>query len=1442
MQEPVERGVPTVTVERPRRVSTQSGIQEFMHGGRFQRLAQRIVRKARDARGRVDMWFAEFGPESRAANSVLKREVGPDLHAIARNAPGSEQLILQYRNIPSSALQEVIRDVIDNVEEFDAEKIPLIATLIEKSAGRRENHVDDMTYIMTNIYARVSDDPEMAKHILSRLRDKAIEADIYEDINEGLRNLIGELLGERRPGPVVESRRAHELVDHLISDSNRRINAHQDVIRSLINEGVNLSQADRDEIDRELDRVVADQRIAPQDRARVRDELLEKRRDNLRESLIGNLPRSTEEADKQSNHLTQMRVRLTDLVRRGNIDERTAFELKREANEYYKIMGETADEEERLIKQGRGFELLTRVLDKMEARDARPEQRSIREEGNLQYAAVRSGMIFTERQHQVLAALQSPEALAEWLSQYPEDEWWERFQEDARDVLESVFSGIDANPLEFFDVAFDRMYENHFYRILIRHVRDLGEKLSNYSGDNEHVLALLRKNAKIPQIVLVNNPNQIADQGNRFIGGKERRARRATVTMGVGEAIGDILSKNLINLKEDTEYLHNAEVITYLGLGFEKLALYCEKLNTSHLDRIFTENQDMHIAYSFYVEALEDELARENRIITSEFGRVDEITNLDEIQEKAWIKFMAHLRSKMLAQAEEKGEDEVARVERETSSLAWERKMKRRIRMASGIAKGATMEFWEQLLTSHLVVSWRKEVKESAERREFHTLRTLYTAPFHRGVEKMITELDVDLLLERFGVPGHYEDIRYAFQHRDLDNPPNPWEDPYHHSRAHFYKGEFERGFFDGASDELLDFHEKYVAMGDFFRARVLGILTRDGWRTAQYDAHYVWEEIRGERVLNINRTLDNLRLLGPHFLRRFINDQLKEKVDDSMLAYILSRSVQYGDTAITSVMRKHNIGDFRAFIERFKQLQTQKSALDEVLKHHRRPSGAQKKLLAEYAEYKGAIHESLYQVEIYDFIRRAYPSMFVKIDRRLFTPESEMTLQEELHGFLYQRLNRVPTYMIEKEAFPLMMSAVELVEREMWEQNRRTNPNYTLEWAHFTSPRMRTALVELHKRYMKYTPTIEVSGSDQTEKFNISFEEFESTLQGFFARLRGSQDQNEFLQARRVKGEKNLTGERRNFGIDKIRRARNKSNERTTLSRRFAHYLKLGIEDFERDLNGSHIDYSEFLITQAGGSVVARFTGETNDFVQKYVPGVKALVNEGIPHFVIGHATNKGEIEALAKEYLLKTLIEMKDPLARMDQDYGDEYYVRMCIFLEKLLAKARPYRVKLLGDAVAGWDRRMHGKSATHMGRFFENTLERPITELDTDDVVALMNYLISNGHIAWNETIQHGDESLTDSQKKLKQTLDSISSKPIIGRPLGAIANTLLGSRTVPKPTWKRAKWNGDQIRRETGITMPDRFIETFIPLAFVIALVVMLALAYSASQKNKESEGR
>src|SRR3989304_10369350 len=316
MQEPVERGVPTVTVERPRRVSTQSGIQEFMHGGRFQRLAQRIVRKARDARGRVDMWFAEFGPESRAANSVLKREVGPDLHAIARNAPGSEQLILQYRNIPSSALQEVIRDVIDNVEEFDAEKIPLIATLIEKSAGRRENHVDDMTYIMTNIYARVSDDPEMAKHILSRLRDKAIEADIYEDINEGLRNLI--------------------------------------------NEGVNLSQADRDEIDRELDRVVADQRIAPQDRARVRDELLEKRRDNLRESLIGNLPRSTEEADKQSNHLTQMRVRLTDLVRRGNIDERTAFELKREANEYYKIMGETADEEERLIKQGRGFELLTR--------------------------------------------------------------------------------------------------------------------------------------------------------------------------------------------------------------------------------------------------------------------------------------------------------------------------------------------------------------------------------------------------------------------------------------------------------------------------------------------------------------------------------------------------------------------------------------------------------------------------------------------------------------------------------------------------------------------------------------------------------------------------------------------------------------------------------------------------------------------------------------------------------------------------------------------------------------------------------------------------------------------------------------------------------------------------------------------------------------------------
>ena len=1435
--------------ELPPHSGGRGPLDQFRRGGKFERLGDEIKEKAVTAKGKVQDWAEAFKDRVSEFGHYLHEQFVPELDAVAKGTTESEELKRHYQEIPR-AMQKIIVDIIPGNQVLPRQT-PLIAALVELSMGKDESKAHDMEDILRGIYELYDMhvlDSDLGKKILKKLyatiEEKGFKGEISQELVErveiatGLRDLPADsgsnperLRGEKTKAMIALERQLQRLHIEILDTENN----------------LELTEEERESIEQEVE---TNDRLAPEEKRQLKAELIERRLEQLQsELLINNLP-DPSDPNFEAEYAALLE-RISALVRSRNLSQERAQQLRTQLRDYF-----------------RGIDALDVESDKTFGKESLVQQ------------ALQSRIEPNEKQIALLRAMSNTEALGIYFYEKTELEGktmqkaWDEFTAEVKDLVEEIFSSsLDSNPLELFERGWDPIHEGRFYKSLVKKLKDLGEEVSGYHGSDQRILRLKNAQIQMPTRVMLPSSELVERQSKRrfagedepdiTIGGKEEYSHLAFVNLSFGEAISSHLQKKIIDLKEVTEYFHNSEVISQLGLGWEQISKFAEKLSTSELTDLFTEDPEIALAYQLYIKSLHDWLAQRNRHVVNSFGEIDDATKLDQIQKMAFLQLCA---IKGIDPSEINRSDDV-------NLIKEFRKIKRKIRMASGIAKGGTAEFWDAMLTSRMLVTY--EQKEDEGRTEYSTAAP-YTGGRHVGYEKMIASLDLDMLLERFGVPSHWPDFRYVFIPRDLAHAEDAWSDKWDHNDVYKWRPKLENARYMGRSDEVADFDDKYVILGDNLKTRCLDLMRRGGWRYRQYRVDIV----RENGVINYEKTMQRMHRLGSYAVMRFINDHLgtrqlngETKIDKPELAKSIvdqlalqspyqQADLRYYGLLGTKDLQGHNINSFDDFVRAYKYALDREKEIEEFFKHKKRFSSSQQKERDTIGEYKSVMKRIMFEVEIFDRFDDIMPSHIVATQRRRYTPDSERTIFEELNQFLKWQLREgFNDSYIEGQIYPLFLSAVQVVERVRWEEAKtkwddaggtRNHLNYRLGIEDFTRADMRKKLESHFTFYKNTSPVIVDRQTGQRWSLSeLSFEEYEGMLHGFFKQLRGGYDETYVRADDQDEKNQDQAGHelrrRRNtnYGISKRRYTRNYGGQEETLAQRFATMLETNVGELYHDIGGSDFDYSKFLIEQGGIRAHARMMGETNTVATGLNPALVELVNEHIAAFALEDISSPEKLVGAVKKHFGDPLKKAQLSIRDMDQDQADMYCITWMAFLERMLAKDRVFRTKFLGDFAEKLFRDFTGGQPTLIGDHFVALFERKVNQLDSDDWRTMYLTLSNELHLNMTEWRPHGSYQ-TDGQKRIKQVVEAtpglsplvkaIAHAPIVGRYLQSMAAPIMKAR----PEFKRNKVFAGLIEPTTGLDGKTRFFETFLPIITVAVILAVIAMIWAAREKENEKK--
>ncbi|OGK52520.1 hypothetical protein A2966_05215 [Candidatus Roizmanbacteria bacterium RIFCSPLOWO2_01_FULL_41_22] len=263
----------------------------------------------------------------------------------------------------------------------------------------------------------------------------------------------------------------------------------------------------------------------------------------------------------------------------------------------------------------------------------------------------------------------------------------------------------------------------------------------------------------------------------------------------------------------------------------------------------------------------------------------------------------------------------------------------------------------------------------------------------------------------------------------------------------------------------------------------------------------------------------------------------------------------------------------------------------------------------------------------------------------------------------------------------------------------------------------------------------------------------------------------------------------------------------------------------------------------QGGARATARMMSETHKVVEGLNETLIHLINEGFHKFALADTSSKHALEEAAEKHLAEDIEKMILPIRMMAQDQADAYSVRLIIFIERLFAKDRAFRIKFLGDFFENIYRTSTGGQATLMADNYIQTFERKVTQLDSDDWKVVKDVLIRATGLKLKEyTPGEGSQPLSESQELWAGRVDSLiqSDVPLVGH-AGKYVKSLLSAYLKPKPIMKHNVNHMGQIDEATGFNWQNRMIETYIPLGIALAIAALLAMMWAAREKEKEGGG-
>jgi len=952
---------------------------------------------------------------------------------------------------------------------------------------------------------------------------------------------------------------------------------------------------------------------------------------------------------------------------------------------------------------------------------------------------------------------------------------WKAFYGEIKDIFDEILSVADSKPNQFHQEAFNPMYEGHLYQILLKQIDRLGVQLQGKKSKLASLKVQYKDIGSTPTTFKADAPNQPRTQIRVW----------QTNETEFGNAMQTLLVNRMTNLRMDREHLHNIHAIVNLGLGWEQLSQYADRLGNAKIDWYTHEDPDLGKAIQFYMTSLQDEVSANHGVMRTDFGHEDDLSNLSITERRALWQMMAHLK-KSHSDYADKGDTWIMK------------KARQKVATAAAITQGVTGDFWTTLLTARMPIGY------SVDKDGNFGVTTSYTGTESPGYEKMVTALDLDLTLERFGLPKYYNAFRFVFQPRNLDESPDPYSKEGlflgHHGNAFEYGKKINHAFFGGADEKLMAFDEKYITFYESLRTKCVGLMHRGGWRNINWEAHWVprgsetpISSPEGHKSIDFAKTLGEMQRVGSYLVRQFLDSVASNK----------------GLFAIT------NMTDTE--VELFCGIKKAGSQLtpDEIKKYFSK--------------------QALYEHVLFGQIERVRPSHYLRLERRRFTPgktkttEAEKLIQDDLVQYLKTRLKgKYYDPIIEDHIFKMYVSALALAEKATWWENREKKQT-DYEFSIDDIIRHKEEIMDFFRLTKIDYGKKPVSG--QKIEIGETDEEAFEILKGFFGKLRIS-----------------ISKERGKYGSDY------KSKE--TLQQRFARFLLVDAPESEHDvyansamgdivhrLISDDFDLSEFFFSAGGGRVTARYMGETHLVAKDMMPALRNIIDNGITSFVKGTYKDIHEVDKAVEKLFVEDIKKIHTAISMMDKVQADRYVVQLAVFITQLIGKDRQFRAKGLGPFFENWVKRIDPTTAASMMQdFLPSTLNYPTTALDGDMVHAFGHAFMKACNISprkeiadtyeqaklfgkiplWKRRVNKGEEWVREEKefnffgKKIKY-------------------------KGLPK---KHIKHGSGQLttfetfEKGAGVTLKAKWIETYGPTLGWVMLLIMFMMIKAAFDKNKK----
>src|SRR3989338_3812155 len=1277
-----------------------------------------------------------------------------------------EEILTEYQNTVDATIEEILVDGNEEIEDSSTNrKAEFLRERLKKllKAARSKETRDQFDFLPQEVQDLLRTlDPGKITKVNSPLLFELLKGSMEQDLNDHtvVEFLLADLYGMRALDerlvrsilePITEKGDAVGAEQSLVDEVGGYIESSQkkDVMDQLINSRTEFGQKQKRTM-RLLKNLpvhgAAIERAAQGDQAAIQKLVTE---GFLDEDIPGQI-----RSERIKNAQQAIRGRIIDAYQKV-LRAITPEDRDRAQDEYSELLGNLENEkyieQDKLLEVQNQTETMFEVLDSLTGEDG--------ERNVLLGEAARAGFSgFSEKQKKLVAAmggdystfkqfLRSERYLYHDAATGELEIKWPELSEEIRAIFEEILNVAGARPNDFFNEAFNEFYEGHFYRVLLLRLDTIGRHISE---DSE----LKNKPVKLEETIMMENVGQPG-----WAPGKEPLSYLGEGEQFLWEAMGVSLRNQMTTFKNDIEFLHNTEAIVENGMGWETLAQQAERIAYADIFWLMHNDKVLNQAYNLYLTNLKNEFATNRHIATGEFGKKDKNDFFDHAQRLTYEQLLAmeHL---------DPGQTE--------PSHATTQKMKRIVRMASAISKGITGDYWSVVISQRMPGTRERASRQAKDNKgnllwdtdpqgqrqpkmeEYFKYKPTFNSASASGFERMIGQLDLDITLERFGVPDIYHAIRFAYVPRDLKKFKGAYSRDrfngfYDHADVHDLKLAAEDAAFSGRSDFLAEFDEDNEFLMDALRTNSVGLPQRGGWRLYEYKADIKYAEPTPGQTLDtetaeidFEATLHNLKQSGPKAIQAFADDK-----------------------------------------DAFKRL----------------PSQIQNQF-RDYDEYK--LH--MYEKYIFERTIDVSPSQWFGDEQVRYSPKGEDFINDHMTECLSaQFFGDVPKEYVRNHVMKLFTSSLSMTEKMRWERGGISEP--------LANPQRPNLNDE------RFKPEDLDGFSDELKRYFISYK------RGVALRFPDANGRNYNLDAM---DEEQFFTMMKGFHTELLSHLRAPKRSRQdvhapmeTLSRRYAVLMSKKMGHLDHLVGGSTFNYGEFKMTQAGRRVGARWASEANVIATKHNPALMALINEGIPGFVLAGYTGGEEMKKGIDEQLVKHIAEASLAVGvNIDPMEGRRIAVKLGIFMERILAKDRKYRIKGIGNLFETLSRAKRGVQSTLMSDTFKQHLGRPVTRMETEDLAYMGRKISQTANVEWTHK---GTPTYEEMTGLFSRFVKKASGGRIIRR------------RVI---SHEENDVHMGQYRKAVGAGGGARFIEQFLPIGVLIFMLMILAQMRSAFKANQQ----